>query len=48
MIVNIGLSGRFMATGLRVRTKQPDSRGMPGFFLAIFSPVTQFDLCALG
>jgi hypothetical protein len=39
MIVDIGLSGKFVATGPRVRVKQPDSRGIPGFFLAIFSPV---------
>jgi hypothetical protein len=38
------LSGRFAATGLRVMVTPPDSRGIPGFFLAIFSVVTQFDL----
>ena len=48
MIVDIGLSGSFVATGLRVMLKQPDSRGIPGFFLAIFSAVTQFDVCPIG
>jgi len=28
--------------------EQPDSRGIPGFFLAIFSAVTQFDVCPVG
>ena len=48
MIVDIGLSGRFVATGLRVMVKQPVSRGIPGFFLAIFSAVTQLDVCPVG
>ena len=48
MIVGIGLFGRFVATGLHVRTKQPDSRGMPGFFLDMFSAVIQFDVYPVG
>jgi len=48
VIVDIGLSGSFVATGLRVMVKQPDSRGIPGFFLAIFSAVTQFEVCPVG
>ena len=48
MIVDIGLSGRFAAAGLRGMVKQPDSHGMPGFFLAIFPAVTQFDVCPVG
>ena len=47
-IVDIGLSDRFVPTGLRVMVKQPDSREIPGFFLAIFSAVTQFDVCPVG
>jgi hypothetical protein len=45
---NIGLPGRFSATGLHVTVKQPGSRGMQGFFVAIFSVVTQFDVCPVG
>ncbi len=48
MIVNIGLTDWFGASGLRVMVKQPDSRGMPGFFPAIFSIVTQFDVYLVG
>ena len=48
MIVNIGLPDWFVASGLRVTVKQPDSRGMPGFFATIFSVVTQLDVCPAG
>ena len=48
MIGNVGLPGWFAATGLRVTVKEPDSRGIPGFFVAIFSVVTQFDACPVG
>ena len=48
VIVNIGLPGWFAAAGLRLTVKQPNSRGIPGFFLAIFSVVTQFDVCPVG
>jgi len=48
VIVNIGLPGWFAATGLRVMVKQPDSRGIPCFFVAIFSVITQFDVCPVG
>jgi hypothetical protein len=48
VIVNIGLPGRFSATDLHVTVKQPGLRGMPGFFVAIFSVVTQFDVCPVG
>lgn len=33
---------------LRLTVKQPDSRGIPGFFEAIFSVVTQFEVCPVG
>ena len=46
--MNGGLPGWFVASGLRVTVKQPDSRGMPGFFAAIFSVVTQLDVCPVG
>ncbi len=46
--MNVGLPGWFVASGLRVTVKQPDSRGMPGFFAAIFSVVTQFAMCPVG
>ena len=48
MIVNIRLPGWFTATGLCVTVKQPDSRGTPGFFVAIFSVVAQFEVCPVG
>ena len=38
MIVDIGLSGGFALTGLRVMVKPPDSRKIPGFILAISRP----------
>ena len=37
MIGNVGLPGWFVATRLRMILKQPNSRGMPGSFGAIFS-----------
>jgi hypothetical protein len=40
VIVNIGLPDWFGASGLRVTVKQPDSRGIPGFFTSFFSVVT--------
>ena len=48
MIAKIGLPGRFAATGLRATVQQPDSGGIPGFFVAIFSVVTQLDVCPVG
>ena len=45
MIVNIGLPGWFVATGLGVMVEQPDPRGILCFFVAIFSLATQFDVC---
>lgn len=33
---------------MRVTVKQPDSREISGFFVAIFSAVTQFDVCPVG
>ena len=34
--------------GLRVMVRQPDVRWIPAFFPALFSPVTQFDVCLVG
>jgi len=48
VIANIGLPGWFAATGLRVTLKQPHSRVIPGFFVPIFSVVTQFEVCPVG
>ncbi len=48
MIASIGLRDWFVASGLRVTVKQPDSRGIPDFFVAIFSVVTQFGVCPVG
>ncbi len=48
MIVKVGLPDWFVASGLRVTASQPDSCGMPGFFVAIFSVVTQLDVCPVG
>jgi len=48
VIAKIGLPGRFAATGLRATVQQPDSGGIPGFFVAIFSVVTQLDVCPVG
>lgn len=48
VIVNIGLPGWFVAIGLRVMVKQPDSRRIPGFFVVVFSVVIQFDVCSVG
>ena len=48
VILNIGLPSWFAATGLRVTAKQPDSRGIPGFSVAFFSILTQFDVCPVG
>jgi hypothetical protein len=42
------LPGWFVATGLGVTVKQPDSRGIPGSFATIFSVVTQFSVCPVG
>ena len=48
MIGNVGLPGWFVATGLRVSLKQPNSRGIPGSFGAIFSDVNRLDVCPVG
>ena len=48
MIVNVGLPGWFVASGLRVTVKQRDSRGIPDSFETIFSVVTQFGVCPVG
>jgi len=48
VIGNVGLPGWFVATRLRVILKQPNSRGMPGSFLAIFSAVHRLDVCPVG
>ena len=48
VIEDIGLQGWFSATGLHVTVKQPGSRGIPGFFVAIFPVVTRFDVCPVG
>ena len=48
MIGNVGLPGWFVATGLRVSLKQPNSRGIPGSFVAIFSDVNRLDVCPVG
>ena len=48
VIVNIGMPGWFVAAGLGVMVKQPDSRGIPCFFVAIFSLATQFDVSPVG
>ena len=48
MIVNIGLPGRYAATCLRVTVKRSDSPRIPGFFVAIFSGVTQFGVWPVG
>ena len=48
MIGNVGLPGWFIATGLRVSLKQPNSRGIPGSFGAIFSDVNRLDVCPVG
>jgi hypothetical protein len=47
VIVKLGLSGWFAATGLRATVKQSDSRGIPGPLVGIFSVVTQFDVCPI-
>ena len=36
MIVDTGLPGWFAATGLGVMVEQPESRGIPDFFAAIY------------
>ena len=38
----------FGVSGLRVMVKQPDSRWTPGFFVANFSVVAQFDVSTVG
>jgi len=43
VIVNVGWPDWFVATGLRVTVKQPESREILWFSAAIFSVVTQFD-----
>jgi len=48
VIGNVGLPGWFVATGLRVSLKQPNSRGIPGSFGAIFSDVNRLDVCPVG
>ena len=48
MIGNVGLPGWFVATRLRVMLKQPNSRGIPGSFGAIFSDVNRLDVCPVG
>jgi hypothetical protein len=48
VIVNVGLPGSFVATGPRVTVTLSDSCGMPGFFVAIFSVVTQLDVSPVG
>ena len=48
MIGNVGLPGWFVATRLRVSLKQPNSRGIPGSFGAIFSDVNRLDVCPVG
>jgi hypothetical protein len=45
--VNVGLPGWFVAIGLRVMVKQPGSRGILCFFVAIFSVATQLDVCPI-
>jgi len=47
-VSNVGLPGWFVATRLRVMLKQPNSRGMPNNFPAIFSAVNRLDLCPVG
>jgi len=42
------LALQFVDTGVRGMAKQPDSRGISGFFVAIFSAVTQFDVRLVG
>ena len=48
MIGNVGLPGWFVATRLRVILKQPNSRGIPGSFGAIFLDVNRLDVCPVG
>jgi len=48
VIVDIGLPGRLAATGPRMVLKQPDSREILCFFMAIISVVIQFDVCLVG
>ena len=48
MIGNVGLPGWFVATRLRVSLKQPNLRGIPGSFGAIFSDVNRLDVCPVG
>jgi len=48
VIGNVGLPGWFVATRLRVMLKQPNSRGMPGSFVTIFSAVNRLDVCPVG
>jgi hypothetical protein len=48
VIVDIGLPGWFVATGLGVMVEQPDSQGILCSFVAIFSLATQFDVCPVG
>ena len=48
MIGNVGLPGWFVATRLRVMLKQPNLRGIPGSFGAIFSDVNRLDVCPVG
>ncbi len=38
----------FVTTGLRLAVKQPDSRGIPGFFVVIVSVVTWIYACPVG
>jgi len=45
VIVKVGLAEWSAATGPRSTVKPPDSRGISGFLVAIFSVVTQFDVC---
>ena len=48
MIGNVDLPGWFVATRLRVMLQQPNSRGIPGSFGAIFSDVNRLDVCPVG
>jgi hypothetical protein len=48
VIEEIGLPGWSSATGPHVTVKQPDSCGVPGFFVAILSVVTQLDVRPVG
>ena len=45
---NLIRAARLTGNGPRVMVEQPDSRGISGFFVAILSVVTQFDVCPVG